>query len=81
MRDWSPWFRLRLAAIEIGAGLAFLLLASGPLGFIGRGLDAIGPGALGEPATYTFALGLAGAWNVVQALNPEPGTGRGPDLR
>jgi hypothetical protein len=32
-------------------------------------------------APFTFALGLAGAWNVVQALNPEPGTGRGPDLR
>jgi hypothetical protein len=81
MRDPSPWFRLRLAAIEIGAGLAFLLLVSGPMRFAGDALDAIGPGPLGEPATYTFALGLAGAWNVAQALNPEPGTGRGPDLR
>lgn len=29
----------------------------------------------------TFLLGLAGAWNVVQALNPDPETGRSPDLR
>ena len=81
MRDLSPWNRLRLAAVEIGAGLLFLLLVSGPLRVVGHELAVIGPGPLGEPATYTFALGLAGALNVAKALNPEPGTGRSPDLR
>ena len=91
---WTPLlvglvFALAAAATGVRSRLwppAALLAAWGGALLAGVGpaerlFDAVTVGPLAEAGTYTLALGLAGALNVAIGINPEPGRGRGPDLR